>query len=376
MNYYEALKQYFNNGCVLHPDKPPIWGEVHYEEYIRQKIKEMGIKPGDVIRVEEKYPGKMIKIHQGVILSISDIEIRLLTQGKRIWKDRSNQKYVIINYITSINKLKDGAPMFDILKVDPFYSIPDREKETESDVIFENRRKREFEERMKESFPEIDTEKNIILYLLFDFCWNYANGQVKDVVINIIKDTGESIPLSKYKMKHIYPNNSYFSACGVKNTDNEFEGILVFFDSMDELEHIRLISCLWTVDIDRKTKQFLTIVYPKFIKVSGNVFNIISCSTDMMLYEKSLHSPSVFSGRMEEEFSNAFLYMSNSEGEIIYEIMHQSRDLDATIFDVALCLHNNNLKNMISDMCSDEKQIVEVLIKETDVKSKDYIWPY
>lgn len=47
MNYYDSLKNYYDNGCVLHPGTPPVWGEAGYKKCIPLcqllRLKEAGV---------------------------------------------------------------------------------------------------------------------------------------------------------------------------------------------------------------------------------------------------------------------------------------------------------------------------------------------
>lgn len=132
MGYYKSLQRYYQNGCVLHPGKPPAWGEVNYKKYMQKQISDLGIKPGDVIAVEERWHSGTSTNTKGTVLSIDNNRIWILTQGKKIWKDRSNQKNVLIEYITKINKLEDAGPDFNICEADPDYKVKSIMYEEES----------------------------------------------------------------------------------------------------------------------------------------------------------------------------------------------------------------------------------------------------
>ncbi len=378
MNYYESLRQYYQNGCVLHPGKPPVWGEVGYEEYMKKLISDMDINPGDTIKVEEKWSHGTIHKYEGIVLHIYDDRIYMLSQGKTVWKNKSNRKGIIIKYITSIEKIKNAKPDFDIYKADPDYKFMQEHKNEDDEFwkSIEEKRITRFKERIASDFPQVDIEKTVILWMLFDFCWNYSNGIVQNAEVNIIKKNGYSISFPKYNNKHIYPNRSYYSCCGVTNTDKEADGILLFFDSYEELEEIRLISCTWTVEFDDKKMQFLQMVYPRFVKREGNVYNIACRCTDMGEYERSLYRSSVFSGALEKEYNRAFVRITDTEGEVIMEIMHAKNVVKENLLDAVLCLNSNKLEEVICGLCTDKQEIAEVFIKSTEIKSKGYVWPH
>ena len=315
MNYYDSLKQYYKNGCVLHPGKPPVWGEVGYKQYMQDKIVDEGIKQGDVIRVTVKWPSGKSTTYTGIVLYIYDERIHMLSQGAKVWKDKKNLQDIVIKYVTEIEKVKDAEPEFDITKADP-YSVPvDKEAINLSMKNIENKREIACRKRIESCFPKIDIKRSKILWLLFDFYWMYDNGTVEEPDIFIINKDGSSVPIPAYKNKHIYPNKCYYTACGIESADKEEGGILLFFDSIETIENIKMITSLWTVDLDGKEAKFLIVIYPEFKNGCGNIYNIVCRAADMQLYEESLHFQSVFSGQMEKEYDKAFLYIIDNKGD-------------------------------------------------------------
>lgn len=163
MSYYESLQKYYQNGCVLHPGEHPVWGEVGYKKYMQKQISDMGIKPGDTIAVEEKWHYGKINQYKGTVLHIYDDRIWMLTQGKKVWKDRSNRKDIVIEYITKIDKLKSASPDFDIYEADPAYKVI---QENSTDELFDSleiNRTRRFQKRITSAFPQVDIQRAFVL---------------------------------------------------------------------------------------------------------------------------------------------------------------------------------------------------------------------
>ena len=376
MSYYESLQKYYQNGCVLHPGETPQWGEVGYKKYMQKQIFDMGIKSGDIIAVEEKWHNGAINQYEGIVLHINDDRIWMLIKGKKVWKDRSNQKDVVVEYITKIEKTKDARPDFDIYEADPNYKVIKENDMEEFLYSLDVKRTESFQKRISSKFPQIDIQKVFVLWMQFDFCWPYSNGKVEKAEINIVNKNDGTIPLPKFKLKHVYPNNTYYSTCGVQYTDKEEDGILLFFDSFEELAEIRLISCAWTVELDEKKMQFLQMIYPKFTKGEGNVYNLSCRCTDMGLYEDSLRHHSVFSGALEKDYDKAFVYISDTKGESIMEIMNADNIAEEIVLDAVLCLNSNNLVQVIQKLSDKKQEVAEVLIKSKEIKPKGYAWPF
>lgn len=229
---------------------------------------------------------------------------------------------------------------------------------------------------MLQTFPNVDIQNTMVLWILPEFYWNYTNGKVLKPQINIIKKNGDSVIVPNYKSKSIYPNHSYYSACGTKNTDKLVDGILLFFDTFEELTEIRLISCVWTVEFNNRKINFIEMIYPSFVKKEGNVFNLPFRCTDMQMYEYSLHSPSVFSGALERNWDIAFLYQMDEDSEKIMDIMNSKDIEEDAALDVLLCLSNNNMKTTIKNFCNNQIIFAETFIKTPEIPSQSYVWPF
>jgi len=382
MKYYESLQNYFKNGCKLHPEKKPVWGEIGYEEYIKKQIAGMKIKSGDKIRVEQKWSSGTVESYEGTVLQISKHRFWILSKGKTVWKDKSNRKDIIIKYITKIEKIKEAGAEFDIYSADPDYKyVREHQGIDKCKDDIENKRTSKFQEQLKTKFP--GNSKKIILWLSFDFYWDYSNGVVKEAEINIINKNGQVISVPKYKNRHVYPNHFYYTCCGVKNTDVNHNGILLFFDSFDELQNIHLISCTWTVILDNNKDinqlQFLQMIYPTFIEGDTTVYNIHCRCTDLGTYEEALHKYSVFSGMLEKEYNKAFVHIANREKESYMNIMN-AEDIEDIIkehsLDLTICLNNNSFEKMFNNLHATQQTIAEIFIKYANVKPRGYTWPY
>lgn len=326
--------------------------------------------------MEQKWHYGKIESFTGTVLHIQDDRIYLLSQGNKVWKDKSNQKDVVIMYTTRIEKLKDAKPNFDIFKADPYYAPVNEIEHEKWWQKLDHDRAIKFQKRLLKKYPDFDVKKSKLLWLQFDFYWAYNNSIVKKADINIITKNGSSMPLPNYENKHIYPNHDYFTACMTEKEIMEYDcekGIILCVDDMEVLENIRVISCLWAVELEETEEKFLTIVYPKFLPETDYVYNLSCSCTDMQTYEKSLHSHSVFSGQMEKEYDKAYLYISNADGEVIDAIMRPDDIPESLVFDLALCLNKNNLKTVIESLCDPNMKVTEVFVKNTEIIPKGYI---
>lgn len=380
MNCYEKLRAYYQNGCVLHPGTPPVWGEVGYAEYVKEQVKTAGIEPGATISVDVKNGNGNTASYSGTVLHIYDDRFHMLTQGNKVWKDRSNREQFLFEDVTKIEKLKDKKSAFDIYKADPYNYPTSAEDSDKFQQYLEKDIGEKYQQRFLETHPNFDTRTGKILWLLFDFYWSYDDCTVKKAEITIVKKNRDTVSLPAYKIKHIYPNHSYFTVCGATKKatdcgDHGKDGLLLTFDSMEELSQIRMISCLWTVETDDEELRFLNVWYPKFIPGSDCVYNIACKCTDMRTYEESLHSYSFFSGRLEKEFDKAFVLFSNPEGESVYDVMN-AEDFEKYVLDVLLSLNSNDLQNVIGSFEDQREHSVEVFIKNAAIKPKGYVWPY
>lgn len=370
-NYYESLQAYFKNGCVLHPGMDPVIGEVGYKEHVLAQFKKLNIVSGDTILVHYVKPG-VVATETGILLGNNRDRVFLLTAGKKVWKNQKNEKQILIQNILSVEKIKDKDPSFLLSSADPFgyrafEVLTPEERRIQMQEKYGAERTASFQKRLARKFPDIDCGKQILLWLSFDFCWNYQNGSVAGVSLSLWNKDRSLCTVPEYTIRKVYPNPHYYSVCGVSATDEESNGLYMVFDSMEELRSVQYIFCDWKVEVDGKFHHFVTAVRPKFVQEYGNVYSVACCSTDMAAYERSLHENTFFSGTLERDFELAYVLFPLSPGYYQYPI-YRANNTNANMLSL------KDRLPLLKDMGDFEK--IEILLCCKEVYSTGYLLHY
>ncbi len=128
---------------------------------------------------------------------------------------------------------------------------------------FESNCKR-MDEEIKQEFERLyqKYQGEYLLYFLFEYMWEYQFNNIS-VKILLHRNTGIE-EITPIKIRHIWPNKAYFSAC-LRKGRKAGNGILLPFKSLEELQGIKCIEAFWAIEaLDSQQRGFLKIVHVKY----------------------------------------------------------------------------------------------------------------
>ena len=275
------LINFIENGGLVDKSRAPKLDEPFYEEYMKQKIKSMDVKLGDWLRVTVDKKGEE-NVYEGILIDDScSGELKLLIEGKKLWKTEKNAKIVPLYRIIDIKITAKVPEQFDIMQVNPKYKTKE-----ERAAIYNEISKRKYEEEdlqnYRKNHPDVDFK--YLLSLNVDLYWPYycenASAQV-----SIVKKDGTVMDVDDIVMRHVFPNERWFRMVQT-DSQGKNEHIILPFRSIEELRKIYYISCLWNVSYGGKTKRILSIQYPKFEEKNGyHTFNVGVESVPLAQYD-------------------------------------------------------------------------------------------
>lgn len=106
-------------------------------------------------------------------------------------------------------------------------------------------------------YPDLsDTDDKLILFLDFQFCCNEFPAMYSGN-LNICSDNS-SIQVPKYEINRPLPNKKYLRTSMKHGHRLSRRGVILLFDSFEELSQIKSIGCLWTV-YDKMPEPWFTI---------------------------------------------------------------------------------------------------------------------
>ena len=128
---------------------------------------------------------------------------------------------------------------------------------------FESNKRRK-DKKTRQEFERLyqEYQGEYLLYFLFEYMWKY---QFNDISVKILlhKDAGTE-EITPIKIRHIWPNRAYFSAC-LRKERKAGTGVLLPFKSLEELQGIKCIEAFWAIEaLDSQQRNFLKIVHVKY----------------------------------------------------------------------------------------------------------------
>lgn len=367
-NIINDLSDFVQNKGLIDSNRPPKKNEPFYEDYMIAKIDRMALSVGDTVEaVTDK------ETTTGILIDDTwhgDKRLYLLTNGKRMWKSRENVKEILIQDIISLRKLKDKPESFDIKSVNPRYHTKEEIQQIQEEFhqriypIPEDNRK-----KFVAAYPDRDITKGVILCIHCSLYYPFVNGKITNATVTVLKNEEEPAVCIKDNMiKHVHPNKNYFTVCGHEKGS---ECIVIPFDSFEELEKVRCISCLWTMETEGGTQHsLLEMTYPDFTEVPEgyNIYNITQHSAMLQTYHEGLFRRSMFSGDIYTEFQTVGLLL-NDDGLLLINGNPEDQDM----LDMELCLHDGDLMNVIESLEKDNSLQTELYMKKERIHAMHFI---
>jgi len=120
------------------------------------------------------------------------------------------------------------------------------------------------EKALREEFIRLysDYQEEYLFHFLFEYYWQYQLNHIEArILLHKGRGTEEITPI---KVRHIWPNRNYFTAC-LRKGRKLGEGVLLPFSTLEELQNIKSIEAFWAIEgFDVRQKEFLKIVHVKY----------------------------------------------------------------------------------------------------------------
>lgn len=365
-----ALTTFVLQEGLMVEDAPPKINEPYYDKYIAFKMASMGLSYGDTIELDlghTKIKGKLLwKVDENTT------HIRLLTQGKSVWKSRKNETTVCIRDIRNVVLIEKATPNFDIHKINPYHNEPDFDRIRQ---IQNSQTSKDDTKDLLSAVCSNITDNTVFLHIMPSlFCPAYypsydssMNEEMvfEKVSVTVLYRNGDSNTYDDLKAKHVFPNHDYITAC---QKGKKHEGLLLSFETFEELQKVDGIGCSWCVKVGNNELKFTHIVYVSFEKhESYPIYNVVISTAPLEVHARSLTKPTVFSGRLYEEYTFAGISIDDEELIMILD------DMDSrTTIDAAVVTHGSR-ENAISAFAHQEKSYTEIFIQQQAVNGLYYL---
>lgn len=370
----ENILQFIENKGLIDSSRPPRIGEPFYEEWMQEVVNKLSLKIGDKIKITYQYDKQNELTLTGILINDMDWNadwIKLLTEGKKLWKSRKNEKEIHLSNVVKIEKLEEAAPDFDIKTVNPYYSSPEEIKANikEYNKKINNTISPETIKQIQSSCPDCDIQNNVFLGIEFSIYNPFCNIEIESADVKIVTASNSNDIAPQYKIGHIYPNRNYYSIHGVVKKEN---CVIVPFKDKEALNDVSYILCIWNLKVGNRNFKVVTAYYPTFKTEDGNIYYIEERITLLDVYAESLYKRNVFSGDIYTEFSFVGTTTDNENINIINGDISEERKLD-----LVMQLAGGDLSEAIKNICEKEHPYKEIFVKEINVYgTNDFIPRY
>lgn len=181
---------------------------------------------------------------------------------------------------------------------------------------------------LNKMYPNEDIKDKYILFLFYEFYWDYA---FKDIEVevelqssNINEANGyRNYPLPKYKIRKPYPNKKYNVVSMIKGNKISELGIPLLFDTFDKLKEINRVSCRWKVNCGNDTDFYLEVTYDLDYENSEDskhrIYGIWSRDLDINKIIRNMEAKpgndNSFWGKKFDEYEEIIIYQNSKDDQ-------------------------------------------------------------
>ena len=194
-------------------------------------------------------------------------------------------------------------------------------------------------EHFAKMYPDISPEGKHILWLRFCLYWEYYCKSVDCMVKIFFKDgsTPMTLDTSKLCVRQPYPNKRWHVACMKNGRKRSDAGVILPFDSFEELSKISCIKAYWTINDMFHTGEdnpyYICVNYDLAFTEETGAQNYCICSRETPLIslvdrtnEDDTYDPNI----KLEEYDNVYTIESKTEDP---DALFETCDIKGTVDD-------------------------------------------
>ena len=140
------------------------------------------------------------------------------------------------------------------------------------------------EKFIQEYFPERIIDTGFYLQVSFQLYWE-CTEKIKSYTLILTDSKNQKIDIPKGRIRKLSLNKSYYSVCGIKKNKQDSYGIIIPFDSYEEVKEIKRVICLWEIGMNEKRKyKILSVINTEFKaseRKDKNIYNILVTDTSL-----------------------------------------------------------------------------------------------
>lgn len=186
-------------------------------------------------------------------------------------------------------------------------------------------------------YPDVPYDGKYILWLNFGLYWEYLCESI-ECKMHIFMENGDHIDITDLRARHLYPNRRWNTACMKNGRKLSDYGVILHFDSFDELNKIKRIMVYWTINgmtgKDDDEPYCICVNYNVAFEQQEGMrhYSIVSEEATMIaLFDQTNEKDvdSIMSGidEIAKGYDNVFVLSAKEDDEEFYQL----RDVKGTI---------------------------------------------
>lgn len=123
------------------------------------------------------------------------------------------------------------------------------------------RRKENQEKEISRMYPDCkEIRKKYKLFIKFNLWQGIYDSDDIEAVVEVAAEN-KLLELPKYKLRHLYPNKYYHTVCMKSGNKVCNDGIILLFETFEELEGIKSVLCRWKIRQENEVIHFIQVLY-------------------------------------------------------------------------------------------------------------------
>lgn len=237
------------------------------------------------------------------------------------------------------------------------------------------RRREDQEKEISRMYPDCNEISNKYkLFIKFDLWEGIYDSNDIEAVVEVAAEN-KLLELPRYKLRHLYPNKHYHTICMKSGNKLCNDGIILLFETFEELEAIKSILCRWKISRDNEDVHYIQILYDVTAeKESGKTFYILEsqevCDVGYLYSERA--KKSVWQGLEKmKEYDRIFRIWNRYEKESlsINYLYGEVPEEEEAVEELFITFFNNvTLQEFMDKSGTQQQQIIDCYYSKVSLK--------